>query len=427
MNFGLAGLALLISTSLWVLVVNDQNPERVDIPDVAISVEVNRVPPGMVVMNNLEPVRFKVRAPKDKWPSLRASSFRASVDLSRLGPGIQAVPVVAEASDPQVRVLEVIPNTVSVRLEEIRERTVPVKVNLVGNVPFGYVYDAPKVEPEAVVVSGPASLVQNVEAAVVEVRLEGITVEIDSSFHPLPADSSGTTVRGVQLTPQTVKVRLPVEQQVSYKQVGVRATIVGTVSPGYWIESVSTEPSSVTVVGDPKALARINYLDTSPLNVGGATSSIVQEVRIATPPGVSLVQQQQTARVTAQVSPLQTSQVVRVAPRVVNLSPKLAASGVPPFVDATLKGSAPVLQGLKIDSLSVTLDVKDLGEGRHPVRPTVTTPPGVAVVAVEPETVFLILETPATPTPVPPAGTPSASTGGAPSTDAATPAPPPTR
>jgi YbbR domain-containing protein len=375
-------------------------------------VEVTKVPPGLVVMNSLEPVRFKIRAPKDKWALLRASSFRAYVDLSRQGPGIQAVPVIAESSDPQIQVLEVVPSTVSVRLEEIQERTVPVKVNLVGNVPFGYVYHAPKVDPEVVAVSGPASLVQSVQAASVDVRLDGITVEVDSAFHPEAVDSAGNPVRNVQLNPQTVNVQLPVEQQVSYKQVGIRPTITGMVAQGYWIESVGTVPSSVTVVGDPKTLAAINYLETAPVNVDGASNSVVQNVALTVPQGVSLVQQQ-SIRMQVTISPLQTSQVVRVAPNIVNIPPGLQVVSAPAYIEVQLQGPAPIMQKLSVDDLRVTVDVSGLGEGPQSVKPSVSTPPSVSVVSVKPESVSLVLGPPATPTPAPSpapaAGTPAPS------------------
>lgn len=406
-NLGLAGLALLISVALWILVVNDQNPERVATPDIAIPVEITKVPPGLVLMNTLEPVRFGIQAPSDKWTGLSASSFRATVDLSRLSPGIHAVPVEAEASDPRVSVLEVIPSTVSVRLEEVQERTVPVKVNLVGNVPFGYIYGTPKVDPQVVVVSGPSSLVQSVETASVDVRLDGITVQIDTAFHPNPVDSSGNTVRNVQMNPQTVTVQLPIQQQVSYKQVGIRPDITGNVASGYWIESVTAVPDSVTVVGDPKTLAGINYLDTAPLSVDGGASSVVQDVKIVTPSGVSLVQQQ-SAKLTVTISPLQTSQIVRVAPKVVNLDPKLRATGLPPYFEVTLQGPAPLMQGLSADSVGVTLDASNLGEGSHSLKPTISTPSGVQLVGVNPDSVTLVLAPATTPTatpgPAPPPG-----------------------
>lgn len=406
-NLGLAGLALLISVALWILVVNDQNPERVATPDIAITVEITKVPPGLVLMNTLEPVRFGIQAPSDKWTGLSASSFRATVDLSRLSPGIHAVPVEAEASDPRVSVLEVIPSTVSVRLEEVQERTVPVKVNLVGNVPFGYIYGTPKVDPQVVVVSGPSSLVQSVETASVDVRLDGITVQIDTAFHPNPVDSSGNTVRNVQMNPQTVTVQLPIQQQVSYKQVGIRPDITGNVASGYWIESVTAVPDSVTVVGDPKTLAGINYLDTAPLSVDGGASSVVQDAKIVTPSGVSLVQQQ-SAKLTVTISPLQTSQIVRVAPKVVNLDPKLRVTGLPPYFEVTLQGPAPLMQGLSAGSIGVTLDASNLGEGSHSLKPTISTPSGVQLVGVNPDSVTLVLAPATTPTatpgPAPPPG-----------------------
>lgn len=408
-NFSLALLALLLSTALWVLVVNDQNPERTDTPDISIPVEISKVPSGLVVMNSIEPVRFKIRAAKDKWNDLRGASFRAYVDLSRLGPGIQAVPIVPEVSDPQVHVLEVVPSTVSLRLEEIQERTVPVKVNLSGNVPFGYVYGTARVDPEVVVVSGPASLVQSVESASVDVKLDGISVDIDTAFHPTPVDSGRNAVRNVSIDPQTVKVRLPVQQQVSYKQVGVRPSLTGTVATGYWVESVGAEPSSVTVVGDPKLLAGINYLDTTPLSIDALSSGVVQDLKITVPEGLSLVQQQ-SVRVKVQISPLQTSQVVRVAPRVINLDPKLRVTGGPAYVEVALQGPAPIMQGMRVDTIVVSVDAYGLGEGSHSVKPVIVTPPAVSVVSVQPETVGLVLSPnqASLPTPSP---TPTTSTG----------------
>lgn len=408
-NLGLALLALLTSITLWVLVVNDQNPERIDTPDIAIPVEVTRIQSGLVLMNTPDPVRFKIQAPRDRWSGLRASSFRATIDLSRAGPGIQSVPIAAEASDPQVHILEVIPPAASVRLEEVRERTVPVKVNLVGNVPFGYVYGKPRVDPEVVVVSGPSSLVQSVDNASVDVRLDGITVDIDTPFHPTPVDATGAAVRGIKLNVETVRVQLSVQQQVSYKQLGVRPNVTGDPSTGYWLESVKAEPPTVTVVGDPKVLAGVDYLDTAPINVGGASSNVVQDVKVVTPQGVSLVQQQQTVRVTVNVSALPASQIIRVAPRVVNLDPKLRALGLPSFVDVTLQGPAPAMQGVNADNVSVTLDASGLGEGSSTLKPIVRVPAGIQLVAVNPDSVTLLLTVnQPTATPTAPPGTPVA-------------------
>lgn len=397
-NFGLAILALAVSLVLWILVVNDQNPERIDTLDVPIPIEITDTPPGLVVMSNIDPVRFRLRAPRDKWTGLQASNFRAYVDLSQVRAGIQQVPVRAESSDPQVRVLEVIPAMASVRLDEIQERTVPVKVNLLGNVPFGYVYGTPSVDPEVVTVSGPSSVVQTVESVGVDVRVDGVTVDIDSSYQPIPMDATAAPVRNIRTTPQTVRARVPVTQQVSYKQVGVRAAIEGEAAPGYWIRSVNVEPSAVTVVGDPGVLGRIDYLDTAPLDVSGASSSITRDLRIQIPEGASSIQQQ-TARVTVTVSALDASQTVRIAPAVVNLNPSLRVVSAPTSVEVTLQGPAPAMSAVTLDQVRAMLNADGLGEGSHNVNPSITTPQGISVAAVSPESITLVLGPIATPTP----------------------------
>jgi YbbR domain-containing protein len=423
-NFGLVILAIIVSLALWVLVVSDQNPERIDTPDLFIPVEISNVPPGLAVMSTLDPVRFRIRAPRDRWDGLQVASFRASVDLSQARPGIQQVPIRAEASDPQVRVLEVVPQTASIRIDEIQDRTVPVRVNLIGSVPFGYVYGTPRVEPEVVTVTGPASIVQTVEMTSVDVRVDGITVSIDSSFHLMPLDATLAPVRNVRLTPQTVQVQLPVEQQVSYKQVGVRANVAGEVAPGYWIESVGVEPSSVTVVGDPNVLGGINYLNTAVLDVSGASSTITRDIRIEIPNGASALQQQ-TTRVRVVISPLEASQSVRVAPTVEGLGSDLQVVSAPSFVDVTLQGTATAMRAVSLDQVRVTLSAEGLGEGGHTVRPSITVPQGVSVASVSPETFNLVLGPVQTPTPTAtatPIGTPEPGPNGAATSTPAQPA-----
>ena len=298
-------------------------------------------------MNMPDPVRFKLQAPRDRWTGLRTSGFRARVDLSGPAPAF---------SPRQSSLRRPIPRSTFSRLFLHCLRAPGRGQGADGpgqGEPGGQrairvcVWQA-RVDPEVVVVSGPSSLVQWVDTASVDVRLDGITVDIDQAFQ---------------------HVQLPVQQQVSYKQVGIRPTLSGNPATGYWIESVTSEPPSVTAVGDPKALAGIDFLETAPLNVADAASSLVQDVRVVTAEGVSLVQQQQTVRLRANIIPMQVSQIVRVAPRVVNLDPRLRVLGVPSFYDVTVQGAAPWMQAANVDNISVILDVAGLGEGTVTVRP----------------------------------------------------------
>src|SRR3712207_7822608 len=62
------------------------------------------------------------------------------------------------------------PYTTLFRSEEVSERIMPVRLNILGNVPFGYAYSTPRIVPENVTVSGASSAVQRVDSIVVDIR-----------------------------------------------------------------------------------------------------------------------------------------------------------------------------------------------------------------------------------------------------------------
>jgi YbbR domain-containing protein len=399
-DFGRAVLAIALASALWIAVQNEQNPDRTDIPSFTIPVDVVSVPNGLIVVSEPPQVQVSVRIPSDSWRLLRPGSFRAVANATGATPGVNELPVMVEALEPQVRSVDPIPPRVNLVMEEVIERIVPVRVNISGNVPLGYAYDNPRVAPENVTVSGPSSAVQRVEAAVVDIRLDGVTVSLSGTYVPRTLDARGAEVRDVRMTPSTVNVDVPVQQQVAYKEIGVRPTIRGQVAAGYYLQPVEVEPSTVTVVGSPTTLANVNFIDTQPIDVGGLSSAGVRRVQLAPPQGISVLQTQPIT-VTLRVSPLSVAQTVRLAPTVQNLGASLQLASDLPQLDVTFVGPAPTLQGLTPRDFRVVLDLGGLGAGRHEVEPRVTVPPGFTLERVEPPRVAVVLRDAPTPVPTP--------------------------
>jgi hypothetical protein len=88
---------------------------------------------------------------------MRSGTFRAEVDLTGATAGAHEYPVNVTASDPRIRIVDVSPPRITVRLDENIDQPVPVRVVRTGNVPFGYQAGDPQVDPGTVTVSGPAS------------------------------------------------------------------------------------------------------------------------------------------------------------------------------------------------------------------------------------------------------------------------------
>ncbi|MBI4299919.1 MAG: hypothetical protein HY677_02195, partial [Chloroflexi bacterium] len=181
-NLGLAALALLLSASLWIFITGEQNPPRSDTFAPEIPVEPVNVPKDLDVLGAIPSVRVRVRAPEDVWGDLSASNFTATVDLSGQDAGTKRVPVNVRSRSKQVRVLNVLPDRVEVRLEALKRQTVPVKVNLLDSPPFGYTFETPQVTPEKVTVLGPESILSQVDFAVADVSLASEKVTIERSY-----------------------------------------------------------------------------------------------------------------------------------------------------------------------------------------------------------------------------------------------------
>lgn len=405
-DVGRALLALVLAAALWVVVQNEQNPERTDVPAFALPIEIVNVPSGLVVVSEPPQVQARVRVPSASWASLRPGSFRATADATSARPGVNDVPVGVEPLEQQVRSVDPIPPRVNVVLEEIVDRIVPVRLNIAGNVPFGYALSTPRIIPEHVTVSGPSTAVQTVEAAGLEFRLDGVTVSLTGTYAPRPVDARGAEVRGVVVTPSTVNVEVPVAQQVGYKEIGVRPAIQGRVAAGYYLEPVEISPATVTIVGSPTTLAGVNFVDTEPIDVTNLSSSAVRRPQVRPPAGLTLLQPQPVSA-TLRVTPLTSSQTIRLAPAVQNLGPGLQLVGDVPPIDVSLTGPAPTFQNLSPRDFRISINLAGVPPGRHEVEPQVAVPAGFTLQGLDPPRVAVTLRALPTPTPIPPTPRPT--------------------
>ena len=381
-------LALVISGSLWARLTLEQNPQRVDLYPTELPVEARGLPTTLVVANELPTVKVRIAVPQEAWSSLLPSSFRVSVDLAGAKPGLVQADVHVE-TDPSVRVLEVTPAVVPVRIEDLRTISVPVRVDLTGSMPFGFRAGEAVASPPRVEVSGPSSAVERVNVAAVSLRLDEARSTIDRSLKPEPRGPTGV-VSGVRIEPQNVTVTLPVEQIAGSKAVSVVASVQGQPAPGYWQGPIAVDPQSVQIVGDPAVLDAVTVLNTATVDVGGAQGEVVRAVPINRPNGVTLVRDT-TATVRVSILPLQAQQVRDVPVSVANVPEGLTATVSPATVSVSISGGQPTLARLGPQDVSVTADVRDLPAGAH-VRPlTPQAPEGVRVDRTLPEQVTVTL------------------------------------
>lgn len=392
-NIGLGLLSLALAVSLWAFVTEEENPTRTDVFSGAIPVETVNVPDGLAVASlSQAAVSVRVSAPEDTWDDLTVEDFRAVADLSIAKARENIVTLRFSSERRGVDVVEVAPPTVTVLLEPVATKAVPVTVKLIGAPPLGYSADPGRTTPDQVEVTGPESLVALVEEAVADVNVQGVRVSLEQTFSLVPRDGRGGNIEGVILNPDTVEVILPVVQREITQVFVVTPLLRGAPADGFDITSVTVDPPYAVLTGTIEALQSLTLVATDEVDIGGATSDVARATELRLPSGLTVLGSD-TVTVEISISPAQGEITVGVTPTVEGLEAGLRATLGANLVEVRVAGGVPDLRALSPEGVTAVVDVSGLQEGNHALPVQVTLPPGLQVVSVEPATVLVTIET----------------------------------
>ncbi len=221
-------------------------------------------------------------------------------------------------------------------------------------------------------------------------------------------DQNGNVVNGVNLTPDSVEVKLPITLLGGYRNVIVKVVTSGVVASGYKLTSINATPPNVVVFsGDPQQLADLpGFIETKPVDLTAVTSDITTTVPLNMPSGISVVNDQK-AVVHIGVNPIIGSVTFSIPVSVIGLGPGLEAQVNPTTVNVALTGPVAVLNALKPTDISVVLDMTGKDIGNYQVAPDVLSLPSslsTESISPSPIEVTLVKAPTATHTPLPTAG-----------------------
>jgi YbbR domain-containing protein len=332
-------------------------------------------------------------------------SFSAAVDLSkydtqRAGEP-QLLPITVSALGQGVTVLSYTPTQLSVTLDTLDTKTVPVAVDR-GTVPDGLEIGPPHVAPEEVQVKGASSRIGQVTRAMAHVSIDASGISVDREFDLVPVDVDGQRVEGVELSPNSVHISIGVNAVQTNKTVPVRPKLDGAPAAGSEIDEIVVDPVTVTLEGAPDELGAITEIATEGIDIGGATKSAKYTAALVVPDGAALVDgspEQATVTVGVRAANGSRTFVTGVVCRGAGGNACLPSLEQ---VAVTLSGPIPTLDAVDGGSLTAFLDVSGLGAGSHDVQVTVSVPDGLKLVGVSPATVRVEIRSPTTaPTPSP--------------------------
>jgi YbbR domain-containing protein len=370
--------------------------------------DINQPDSSQVLSSDLGTVSVRYRTSNALSATIDAQAFVATVDLSTYdmerAPEPQVLDIVVSALPDGVEILSTDPSTVRVAIDRVETRSVPVEVDP-GQIPDGLEIDDPVVSQEEVQVRGAASVVGQIDRALARIRIDASEIDSNQPVDLVAVDVAGQEVGAglVDIEPETISVQVDVRPIETTQTVPVRPDISGTPAPGFALESLSIEPSLVTLRGLPAVLAEINEVLTEPLSIDGISANQEFEADMVLPDGTRLADDSDasTVTVTAGIGPSVSSRTFVVGV----VCQGAGENSCLPSLDQltlTLSGPGGTLSSLSAADLTPTLDATGLAPGTYDLGPSIGgLPEGVELLGITPATVSVTIRAPATPEPTP--------------------------
>jgi YbbR domain-containing protein len=395
-NWPLKLAAILLATLLYAGLVLSQSARTYRN---AVPIEPANMAADLYVVSDLGAVTsIQYLAPEDL--RIDASTFTATVDFGGVDPsgGPVSLPVRIAASDPRIQVLDFEPHRITVQVDRVTSRDVPVRVVIVS-VPSGFELGDPTTDDTTVTVSGPQSVVSKVVEALARVTIDPSGIDVNRTVDLSPVDADGNPLSPVDVSPSSTRVRVPVFTDRRTRTLPVNPVVTGTPAAGFEVAAIVVDPLVVSVEGDANDLSGLDRADTQPVSISGASSDVVTSVGLNLPNGVEALGSGQVG-VTIRLRPVTATRTFEAGLTLTGASPDREYALSTDRVLVTIGGSLADLDRLSNSALVLTLEVTGLGDGTHKLVPQANLTTGLTLISVSPSPVTVTISTPP-PSPAP--------------------------
>lgn len=285
-------LALGIALVIWFYANKGYNP-NVSKELSGIPLAVRKVEPGLIVTSKPATIKVILEGPREHVDAIAADPEEIQVHVSARGKGEgkHKLPVIVTPPQGYAGLVRgtAVPSEVFITLVREARRVMKAEVDFAGSPPVGFRFGAPSFTPAKVVVRGMPELVNRVSRLTATVQpgelREGI---IEGDYLLTARDSNDREIRGIDISPSKVHLRLSLEKVPASRMVFVCPTIVGRPPFPYKVSKIDVQPQTVALNGRPEQLMRISTVGTETLNLSNRTRSFTQRLKIVPPPGTSI-------------------------------------------------------------------------------------------------------------------------------------------
>jgi len=378
---------------LWLYIYNFENP----VMDKVITVPVSIVNQDVLAQSKLAPVieseaeiKITVRGSVSEINDLNVSDFVLQADLGTVGvvKGENKIPVTVEKKPASIKVANTGSLWIAVKVDDMVEKTVPVKVVLEGEARSGYYVIQPEPDVKEATIKGPSTLVSSVSYAVARCDISDYYKNMTVKSSLKAESKSGTVYKYVTVEPSDLDMTLQVKKT---KTVAVNVKTTGDLAAS-GIKSILPDSTKVTIAGDETQLQSVTGIDTENVDTAGLNGAKTVNAKLVLPQGIVLVGN--TGTVKLNVTYAEKSEKTLTVPIALkNLQSGLNATLDQGSVSVTISGAAEAVDSITADKIECYVDLGSItAEGTQQVQVTLNLPAGISKTSMTPESVNVTIK-----------------------------------
>ena len=272
-------ICLLVACGLWVYVMTDQNPivER----NVEVRLQQLNLPNNMMVFNVPNKVIVKIRGTRTKVSDNMENKITASLNLKNVTEGQQSLPV--RVSFGAGDVVQVVPSEVSVYVDTVSEKKVPVITRVVGGVSTDLTIGQSTTTPAEVTLRGATHRIDKVNKVVAPVDVTDHQGDFQTESELVAVSDDGYDIPNMRIIPERVMVQATMVSQMLSVDIPVKLVVSGELPKGITVTKSEILPEKVRITAPPSLLKELHSINTKPIDVSNLTGSVVVAAELDLP------------------------------------------------------------------------------------------------------------------------------------------------
>ena len=272
-------ICLLVACGLWVYVMTDQNPimER----SVEVRLQQMNLPNNMIAFNVPDKVVVKVRGTRTKVSDNLENKIVATLNMKTATEGQQTIPVKVSFANGDV--VQVIPSEVSVYVDTVSEKKVPVVTRIVGAISNDMTIGHSVITPAQVTLRGATHRIDKVNKVVAPIDVTDHQGDFQTESELVAVSEDGYDIPNMKIIPERVMVQATMVSQMLSVDIPVKLVMSGELPKGIIVTKSEVLPDKVRITAPPSMLKELKAINTKPVDVSKLEGSMVVAAELDLP------------------------------------------------------------------------------------------------------------------------------------------------